>query len=125
VTEQAHITIGADGRNSRLAHAVRAPVYETAAAVTCRYFSYWSGVPREGLEVYVTQRRVIFAFPMNNHLFSIFIGWPIEEFHKVRSNIESSFMQVLGLVPPLAERVRTGRREECFYGTADLPNFSN
>jgi flavin-dependent dehydrogenase len=32
-------------------------------------------------------------------------------------------MQVLGLAPPLAERVRAGRREECFYGTADLPNF--
>ena len=32
-------------------------------------------------------------------------------------------MRVLELVPPLAERVRIGRREERFYGTGDVPNF--
>ena len=32
-------------------------------------------------------------------------------------------MRVLELVPPLAERVRIGSREERFYGTGDVPNF--
>jgi flavin-dependent dehydrogenase len=78
VTERAQITIGADGRNSLLARAVRAQVYQSTPALTCWYFSYWSGVPDDGLEIYLRQRRVIFAFPTNNQLFSIFIGWPIE-----------------------------------------------
>jgi flavin-dependent dehydrogenase len=123
VTEKAHITIGADGRRSRLARALRAPVYQSTPSLTCWYFSYWSGVPNDGLEIYLRQRRVIFAFPTNDHLFAIFIAWPIEEFHQVRSDISGSFMQALDLVPPLAERVRTGKREERFFGMADVPNF--
>src|SRR5262245_36866931 len=38
IAERAAITIGADGRNSRLARAVGAPAYESAPAVTCWYF---------------------------------------------------------------------------------------
>jgi flavin-dependent dehydrogenase len=123
VTERAQIIIGADGRNSHLARAVRAPLYQSTPALTCWYFSYWSGVPNDGLEIYMRQRRVIFAFPTNNYLFSIFIGWPIDEFHQVRSDIAGSFMQALELAPALAQRVRAGRREERFYGMADVPSF--
>jgi flavin-dependent dehydrogenase len=123
VTERARIIIGADGRKSRLARAVRAPVYQSTPALTCWYFSYWSGVPNDGLEIYLSQRRVIFAFPTNDHLFAIFIAWPIKEFHQVRSDIAGSFMRALELVPPLAERVRAGKREERFFGMADVPNF--
>ena len=32
-------------------------------------------------------------------------------------------MRVVDLVPEFAQRVREGRREERFYGSADLPNF--
>lgn len=123
-TERAHITIGADGRNSRLARAVQAPTYEATPALACWYFSYWGDVPEsEGLEIYLRQRSVIFAFPTNHGLFAIFVGWPIEEFHAVRSDIEGHVMEALARVPALAERVRSGRREERFYGTADVPNF--
>jgi flavin-dependent dehydrogenase len=123
-TEQARVTIGADGRNSRLARAVRAPMYETAPTLTCWYFSYWADVPdSDSLEMYIRERSVIFAFPTNDDLFGIFIAWPIQEFHAVRSNIEEHFMAILSRVPSLAERVRSGRRAERFYGTADVPNF--
>ena len=55
VTEQAAITIGADGRNSRLARTVAAPAYEELPPLTCWYFSYWSGVPDPGLEMYLAR----------------------------------------------------------------------
>jgi flavin-dependent dehydrogenase len=122
-TEHGRIIIGADGRNSHLARTVRAPAYEAVSTLLCYYFSYWSGVPCDALEVYVRHRRIIFAFPTHDELTAIFIGWPVEEFHEVRSDIEGNFIKVLGLVPNLVERVRAGRREERFYGSADLPNF--
>jgi flavin-dependent dehydrogenase len=122
-TEQARITIGADGRNSRLARAVQAPIYRGTPALLCYYFSYWSGVPCDGLEVYLRDRRVVFTFPTNDELCAVFIGWPVEEFHRVKSDIEGNFMEAIGLVPQLAERMGSGRRAERFYGTADLPNF--
>ena len=122
-TEKALITIGADGRNSTLARAVGAPFYEEVPTLTCWYFSYWSGVPTEGFEWYIRKNRVIFSFLTNDNLFAIFIGWPINEFSSVKTDIEGQFMRVVDLIPGFAERVRSGRREERFYGAADLPNF--
>jgi flavin-dependent dehydrogenase len=123
VTERAVVTVGADGRNSRLARAVRAPAYEVSPTLTCWYFSYWSGVPDRGLEVYVRGERVIFAFPTHGGLFALFVAWPVAERHAVRADIGGQLMAVVDKVPALAERVRGGRREERWRGATDLPNF--
>jgi 2-polyprenyl-6-methoxyphenol hydroxylase-like FAD-dependent oxidoreductase len=123
VAEQARITVGADGRHSLLARAVGAPPYEGVPSLTCWYFSYWSGAPMDGLEVYVRGRSVIFAFPTNDALSAIFIAWDVAEFARIRQNVEAAFLQALQSVPAFAERISAGRREERFYGTADLPNF--
>jgi 2-polyprenyl-6-methoxyphenol hydroxylase-like FAD-dependent oxidoreductase len=123
VTERAILTVGADGRGSRLARTVHAPEYDVTPTLTCWYFSYWSGVVASGLELYVRPERAIFAFPTNDGLFAIFIAWPIGCQRSVQADLERQFMAVLDLVPELAERVRAGRREERFSGAADLPNF--
>jgi flavin-dependent dehydrogenase len=123
VTERAILTVGADGRGSRLARTVRAPEYEVTPTLTCWHFSYWSGVAASGVEVYVRHDRVIFAFPTNDGLFAIFVAWPIGERRPVQADLERQFMAVIELVPDLAERVRAGRRAEGFSGAANLPNF--
>jgi flavin-dependent dehydrogenase len=121
--EEARITIGADGKNSALARAVGARSYGEVPALTCWYFSYWSGVPTEGFEWYMRRNRAIFSFLTNDDLFAIFIGWPISEFYTVKEDTEDQFMKVVDSIPGFAERVRSGRREERFYGSADVPNF--
>jgi flavin-dependent dehydrogenase len=125
VQEKAAITVGADGRNSRLASAVDAAVYELTPTLLCYYFSYWSGVESCSFELYqrTKERRVIFSFRTSDGLFAVFVGCPIEELHKVRPDIESHFMSALDLVPDFSERIRTGRHEDRFYGASDLPNF--
>ncbi|MCA9955819.1 MAG: hypothetical protein KC434_13915, partial [Anaerolineales bacterium] len=111
------------GRNSKLAQAVNAPTYETVPPVSCYYFSYWSGVPMEELQLHVGADFVIFAFPTNDNLLALFVAWPIERFAEVRRDIETAFMSVIDQVPTLAAQVRAGERVEKFYGTADLPNY--
>jgi flavin-dependent dehydrogenase len=123
VSERARFVVGADGRNSGVAKRVEAPAYEAAPTATCWYFSYWSGVPGAGLELNLRDRRVIFAFPTNDGLFAVFVGWPIEELGTVRADSEGELLAAVDLVPELAERVRAGRREERVYGAAQLPNF--
>jgi flavin-dependent dehydrogenase len=123
VTERAVLTVGADGRGSRLARTVRAPEYEVTPTLTCWHFSYWSGIAATGVEIYVRHNRVIFAFPTNDGLFAIFVAGPIGERRAVQADLERQFMAVIDLVPDLAERVRAGRRAEGFSGAANLPNL--
>ena len=123
VTEQATITIGADGRNSHVARAVHAVEYELVPSLTCWYFSYWADVPGDMLEIYDRHGRAVFAFPTNDHLFAVFVAWPISELGLVRSDIERQFLTTLDGMPSLGERVRAGRRADRFYGATDLRNF--
>jgi flavin-dependent dehydrogenase len=76
-----------------------------------------------GFELYVRESRAIFSFLTNDNLFAIFIAWPIDEFPSVKADIEGEFMRVVDSIPGFAKRVRSGRREEHFYGRADLPNY--
>jgi flavin-dependent dehydrogenase len=50
-------------------------------------------------------------------------GRATAELPTVRAGIESEFLRVIDQVPEFSERVRSGRREERFYGATDLPNF--
>ncbi|MEH2260964.1 NAD(P)/FAD-dependent oxidoreductase [Nostoc sp.] len=123
VTEKAHIVIGADGINSLVARSVHAPEYNTLPSLACYYYSYWSGVSMEGTEAYIRDHRMVVTCPTNDNLLSIIIGWPNREFRAFRADVEANFLATLDLIPELAERVRSGKREEAYYGTSHVPNF--
>jgi flavin-dependent dehydrogenase len=123
VVEQARLVIGADGRNSRVAKQARAPSYDEVPTLSCWYFSYWSGVPGDALELYMRDRRVIFAFPTTGELFAVFVSWPIDELDSLRGDPDRQLLQSVDAVPGLAERVHAGKREERIYGATSLPNY--
>ena len=123
VTEHARLVIGADGMRSILARAVRPPVYNVKPALASYYYTYWSGVRLEGAETYRLGRRAITAMPTHDGLACIATCCPREWLDEFRADIEGNYMKVIGGAPGLAERVRQGRREERFFGAADLPNF--
>ncbi|HKQ99704.1 MAG TPA: NAD(P)/FAD-dependent oxidoreductase [Pyrinomonadaceae bacterium] len=123
VTERSRIVVGADGARSFVADRVQAPIYFDRGMLTCNYYSYWSGLQLEGVELYPREGQLIVADKTNDGLTMITVVWPKEEFNRVRSNIESEFMRSLDkYAPTLAERVRAGRREERFAGAGFLPN---
>jgi 2-polyprenyl-6-methoxyphenol hydroxylase-like FAD-dependent oxidoreductase len=123
VTETARLVIGADGLHSIVARAVRAPEYHAMPSLSCNYYSYWSGISIEGLELYPRDNRFIIAVPTNDGLTIINVLWSYGEFQQFRANIEGNHLKTLELAPGLAERVRSGQREERFVGTADVSNF--
>jgi flavin-dependent dehydrogenase len=124
VTERARVVVGADGARSFVAREVGAPVYNDRGALTCSYYSYWSGVGLDTPELYPREGRMIVADKTNDGLTMVTVLWPRDEFDRVRSDIEGEFMRTLDArAPRLAERVRAGRREERFMGTGFLPNF--
>ena len=120
VTERARIVVGADGPRSLVARGVQAPVYDSRPSRTCTYYSYWSGIPMDGVELYPRDRRFIVAMPTNDGLTYVGVTWPVGEFHAYRADVEGNLLRTLDdHTPGLAERVRAGRREERFVGTAD------
>lgn len=123
VTEQARIVIGADGTYSSVARAVQAPQYNAKPPLTCWYAGHWSNVPSEKVEFYLRARRAFIVAPTNDGLTVVLVGWPHQEFHEFRKDIEANYFKSLELVPPLAERVNSGKREERFVGTAETANF--
>ncbi len=123
VTERAAVVVGADGRYSRVAAAVAAPMYNERPAAAGTYYAYWSGVPATGFEVHIRPDRAVAAFPTHDGLTLVLVGWPVAENDVNRADLEGNYHKTLELVPDLNERLRTGRRESRFFGTADLPGF--
>ena len=124
VTEEARIVIGADGARSFVADSVQAPIYLDKGMLTCNYYSYWSGVPLKGVELYPRAGRMVVADQTNDDLTLVCVVWPKEAFQRVRSNVEAEFMrEVTDNAPGLAERLRAGKRVEKFAGAGFIPNF--
>jgi 2-polyprenyl-6-methoxyphenol hydroxylase-like FAD-dependent oxidoreductase len=123
VTERARIVIGADGRRSIVAKAVEPHQYNERPPLCSIYYAYWSGVPAEGFEVYIRERRAFGAWPTHDDLTLVVAGWPEDEFKANRGDIEGNFLRALDLEPTFAARVRAGARKTRFWGAGDLGGF--
>jgi flavin-dependent dehydrogenase len=125
VEERAQVTVGADGHHSLVARTVAAAEYNTYPPFSCGYYSYFSGVPLPtGGEAYVGQDAGVLAFATNDGLTCVGAGTDRKFFHEYRSDIENTFYRIVEQASPeFAERVRAGRREEKWIGTADTENF--
>ncbi len=122
-TERARIVIGADGVDSVVARTVGAKTYEEQPTLSCLYYTYWSGVPAD-YEIYVGGGRAVGVVPTNNDQVMVGLQWPRSEFDTVRRDVERCYLDTLyATAPPLADRIRAGRRESRFVGTGRLPNF--
>ena len=119
VVEHASVVIGADGRHSTVAHAVTPAQYSEKPQLLAGYYTYWSGVPMNGrFENYIRPDRGFAAWPTNDDLTLVITGWPFAELEANKKDIEGNYLKALELAPEFAERIRGGRREARFVGTA-------
>ena len=122
-TLRAPVVVGADGLHSTVAKATGTRSYQEHSAVTGVLYSYWSGLSGLGASFHARPDRLILVWPTNDDLTCIYVAWPHKDFRQVRKNVEPEFRAALDLVPGLREAVASGRREERFVGTDDLPNL--
>lgn len=123
VEEHARIVIGADGANSFVARTMRAPAYDARPVAACGYYSYFSGVRQDDIELYVRDHHAFGGAPTNDGLHLVMVNWPARDFAAVRADIEGHVWRALDSAPDFAARVREGRREEPWYGTAGVPGY--
>ena len=123
VEERARVVIGADGVHSLVAKQVRAPEYDRRPVGACAYYSYFSDIAQDDIELYVREHCAFGAIPTNDGLHLVMVNWPTREFGVVRADIDGHVQRALALAPDFAARVNSGRREETWYGTAGVPNY--
>lgn len=125
VTERARVVIGADGRYSRVARTVQPAQYNERPSRLAMYYAYWSDLPAAGFDTTIRaeNRRGWAAVPTHDGLTVMPFGWPVEEFHANRGDIEANFFAMLELAPEFSERVRAAKRESRFVGSAELPGY--
>jgi 2-polyprenyl-6-methoxyphenol hydroxylase-like FAD-dependent oxidoreductase len=123
VEERARIVIGADGANSFVARAVRAPEYDARPVAACGYYSYFSGITQDDIELYVRDHYAFGGAPTNDQRHLVMVNWPARAFPRVRADVEGHVRAALEGAPDFAARVRGGRREEQWYGTAGVRGY--
>jgi 2-polyprenyl-6-methoxyphenol hydroxylase-like FAD-dependent oxidoreductase len=123
VEERARLIIGADGVKSFVARAVRAPEYEVRPVAACGYYTYFSGVAQDDIELYVRDGCAFGGAPTNDGLHLVMVNWPSGDFPEVRADIEGHVWRALEKAPDFLARVRQGHREEKWYGTAGVPGY--
>jgi 2-polyprenyl-6-methoxyphenol hydroxylase-like FAD-dependent oxidoreductase len=123
VTERANLVIGADGRHSRVAEAVRSEHYNEKPMLLAPYYTYWSDLPIDGrFETYIRPHRGFAAAPTHDGLTITVGGWPYAEFEANKKDVEGNFLKLFDLAPEFAERVRGAKRVAPFAGTP-VANF--
>jgi 2-polyprenyl-6-methoxyphenol hydroxylase-like FAD-dependent oxidoreductase len=123
ITERARMVVGADGRHSTVAKAVRAEPYQEKPRLQASYYAYWSGLPMNGrFEVYIRPDRAFAAWPTHDDLTLVIGGWPFAEFEANKKDFEGTFLKTVELVPAFADRLRAATRAQRFVG-ASVPNY--
>jgi len=121
VTEQARLTIGADGRHSLVARLTGAASYRTRPSRSMGCYTYWSGVQAQpGGQLYGRPGLAAGAWPTNDGLLMTYLAWPAARFAEFRSDVEGNFLRSLDEVG-LGDRIRAGQRAERFRTAPDLP----
>jgi flavin-dependent dehydrogenase len=123
IEDRARIVIGADGVNSMVGPGVRAPEYDRQPVAACGYYSYFSGIRQDDIELYVREHVAFGGAPTNGGLHLVMVNWPARDFPTIRKGVEGHVWRALEAAPDFLARVREGRREEKWYGTAGVPGY--
>jgi 2-polyprenyl-6-methoxyphenol hydroxylase-like FAD-dependent oxidoreductase len=103
---------------SLLARAIGVDDYNTKPMLQWSYYTYWSGLPVDGMETVIRPYRGWGAVPTNDDLTLIVMGWPYAEASAYKADVEANYLKTFDLAPEFGERVRAAKREARFAGGA-------
>lgn len=123
VMEKARIVVGADGTGSSVAHAVRAPKYNTRPSTACAYYAYWEGGPGVvDFATYIQPNWGGAMLPTNDGLTCIVAGWTDLAFGP-RTRPADGYRQIMERVPRMAEFLHRARQVAPVAGMREQPGY--
>ncbi|GAA4094979.1 NAD(P)/FAD-dependent oxidoreductase [Nonomuraea soli] len=118
----APLVVGADGKHSIVARAVRAGVYRERPSRAFAAYTYVGGLPVGAGEMYQRDGAAAAVFPTNDGLTMVYVSAPLDGFVAYRADPDGTFLGLLDGFGELGERVRSARRAERLRATPDQPN---
>ncbi len=123
--EQAHIVVGADGRDSLVARLVGAAKSHEVSTLTANFYAYFSDFEsdRDTAQIVATPPREYLIVPTDDGLTvaNLIVSRAIS--NEYRGDITSQFYAAFDMVPELGSRLRNARPVSRFYRATRLPNF--
>jgi flavin-dependent dehydrogenase len=124
VTEHARVVIGADGRHSLVARAVRPEQYREIPPLQGGYYTYFSNFPVGGkFEIHIRPNCGFGIAPTNDGLTMIVVGWAIADYEWKKNDYAANYRKTLESIPDVAERLHRAKQEDRFYGGATANFF--
>jgi flavin-dependent dehydrogenase len=115
--ESARVVIGADGRNSFVAREVGAEEYRVHEPTSCGYYSYFSGLPMDSVDLYLGEQHALFSFPTNDGLVCLAAEAPIANWDTFRADPEAYIRDAFARwAPKAAPHMANAKCEEKWFG---------
>lgn len=121
----ATLTVGADGRRSRVARTVEAPATAVGTHTVGFFYGYWSGIENRGFEWHFGHEAAAGVIPTNDGLACVFIGASLERFHSdLRPDPARNVERMAAELPTdLAGRLAAGERHGPLRGFPGLAGW--
>ena len=119
VEERARLTIGADGKWSKVARWVEAELYNTLPGRGCFYYSYWTGVTgidRMEFHISTGSGYVAFVFPTNDNQVCMGVGRPGADWTEFKRDPDSTVAAGFAALPSLAPHIGNRKQIERLQG---------
>ncbi len=122
---RARVVVGADGRGSRVAAAVGAPVTHTGRHASACVYGYWADVPTEGYHWCFAPGAGAGLIPTNDGDTVVFVAVPPARFHaELRHDLARAVPRLLAeITSDAADRLAAGRQVGRVRGFPGVPGW--
>jgi flavin-dependent dehydrogenase len=120
---RAPIVIGADGKQSFIAHQVGAEYTHYQRPVSIAYYSYWSGCSFDGVALHFAPGLAAGLFPTHHGQVLAFVQTRWSERHAFRADARGNYLAALHAFPAIADVLSDASHEGPLRGMLDLPAY--
>ena len=123
---RARVVVGADGKQSQVAHWVGAAKYDERPVGRPIYYGYFHGftpLAEPAIELFFGSDRIGFCFPMRPDEHCLILEAQPEDFERIRQGPEVWFRTRFAALPGMAERVKDAKLDGRMLGTRGVENF--
>lgn len=118
--DEARVVVGADGRQSVVARAARAPVLRDEPSAACCYSACWRDADVASPQLHLGPAAMAALLPAADGVTCVRVAVPVEGWARYKRDPEATYLSALRSLGPADARLAGATRSGRFCGSADL-----